>query len=205
MTPLRPINAAFLALLALGGCAEMLRPRVAAPPPAGLLPPMADPVGGALAATTTAFTDQGAALRGRPAQAARAAAQFEYLADQAPAWTPVSPAAEIALAAARAEIRAAAGVPDTATPGQTMVALTNAANALDRQNQGAALAALAPVGGEPTLRRLSDLGALPNAEQATILLGREVARSEAELRIGALQDTGGQRSDVLTEGLGRGF
>ncbi|MBR0653632.1 hypothetical protein [Plastoroseomonas arctica] len=205
MIPLRPIASAFMALLALGGCAEMLRPRVAAPPPAGLLPPMADPVGGALAATTAAFTDQGSGLRSRPAEAARAAAQLEYLVEQAPAWTPVSSAAEIALAAARAELRAAVGVPENATPRQAMVALTNAANALDRRNEGAALAALAPVGGEPTLRRLGDLGALPNAEQATILLTREVARSEAELRVGALQDTGNQRNDVLTEGLGRGF
>jgi hypothetical protein len=205
MKLLRPINAAFLALLALGGCAEMMRPRVAAPPPAGLLPPMADPVAGALVATSTAFIDQGVGLRGRPAEAARAAARLEYLVEQAPAWTPVSPAAEIALAAARAELRAAAGVPDSVTPRQTMVAFVSAANALDRRNEGAAVAALAPVGGEPTLRRLNDLGALPNAEQATMLLAREVARSEAELRIGAIQDTGGQRSNVLTEGLGRGF
>ncbi|MES2710915.1 MAG: hypothetical protein V4653_04995 [Pseudomonadota bacterium] len=205
MRVLRPIHAGLLALLSLGACAEMQRPRVAAQPPAGLLPPMADPVGGALAATTSAFTDQGAGLRGRPAEAARAAAQLEYLVDQAPAWTPVSPAAVIALAAARAELRAAVGVPEAAPPRQAMVALTNAANALERRNQGAALAALAPVGGEPTLRRLNDLGALPNAEQATILLAREVARSEAELRIGALQDVGDQRGDVLTEGLGRGF
>lgn len=197
---MRPI----LALLVLAGCAELQRPRVVEAPPPGLLAVSADPVATALAATTQAFADQGSQLRGRPAEAARAAAQLEYLIAIAPGTAPLSRAAEIALLAARGELRAALGLPETAAARPVVASLNTAATALARSDAVAATRALAPVGGAETLRRLSDVGALPNAEQATILLSRELSRNAAELRANQA-DIGGQRGDVLTQGLGRGF
>lgn len=194
-----------LALLVLAGCAELQRPRVVEAPPPGLFAVSADPVRTALAATTQAFADQGSQLRGRPAEAARAAAQLEYLIAVAPGAVPLSRAAEIALLAARSELRAALGVPEGEAARPVVASLNMAAGALARGDTAAATRALAPVGGAETLRRLGDTGALPNAEQATIVLSRELSRNAAELRANAVEDIGGQRSDVLTEGLGRGF
>lgn len=196
---------AFLALLVLAGCAELQRPNVIEAPPPGLLAASADPMRAALAATTEAFADQGSQLRGRPAEAARAAAQLEYLVAVAPGAVPLSRAAEIALLAARGELRAALGVPEAAANRPVIASLNAAASALGRTDTAAATRALAPVGGAETLRRLSDIGALPNAQQATILLTQELSRNAAELRANPGEDVGGQRSDVLTEGLGRGF
>lgn len=196
---------AVMALVVLAGCAELQRPRVIEAPPPGLLTVSADPVASALAATSRAFADQGSQLRGRPSEAARAAAQLEYLIAVAPGAVPLSRAAEIALLAARGELRAALGVPQAADARPVVASLNMAAGALERSDAAAATRALAPVGGAETLRRLGDIGALPNAEQATILLGRELARNAAELRANPAQDFGGQRGDVLTEGLGRGF
>lgn len=196
---------AFLAVLVLAGCAELQRPNVLEQPPPGLLAVSADPVRTALAATTQAFADQGSQLRGRPAEAARAAAQLEYLVAVAPGAVPLSRAAGIALLAARDELRAALGVPEAAAARPVVASLNAAASALARTDTAAATRALAPVGGAETLRRLGDIGALPNAEQATILLSRELSRNAAELRANPFEDIGGQRGDVLTEGLGRGF
>ena len=196
---------ASLVLLILAGCAELQRPNMVEAPPPGLLAVSADPVRTALAATTQAFADQGSQLRGRPSEAARAAAQLEYLIAVAPGAVPLSRAAEIALLAARGERRAALGVPEAAAARPVVASLNMAAGALGRGDAASATRALAPVGGGETLRRLGDIGALPNAEQATILLSRELARNAAELRANPAQDFGDQRSDVLTEGLGRGF
>lgn len=205
-------GSAILAILTLAACDEMRRPQAGAAPPAGLVAPSADPVRDAMKAAAEDFIDQGRKLQGNPAEAARAAARLEYVAEAAPGWGPISPSVVIALRGARSEVRNALAADLDASPRLVMQALVAASNALARGDRAAAAAALpAPLfrgGGEQALRRLEQPGALPYAEQATALLVQEATRLDAEQRWYGAQgapDTGITSGGTITEGLGRGY
>lgn len=174
------------------GCIEMREP----PPrplalPAWIAPAGegGDPARDMIRDAAEGFADQGRGLAGRPAEAARAVAQLEYLAAVIPAggrWAPISPSAGFALRGARQELRGALGTREGAPPGAVVEALSTAAAALRGGDRGAAGRALSPrlfnPGGAETLARLGDLGTLPQAAEATALVAREAARLDADRR-----------------------
>lgn len=175
-----------LAAILAAGCAEMAQPPPP-PPPAGLVgAAAADPLRASVDAAAAAFADRGAALAGRPAEAAQAAAQLEFLAADLPrdprhGMAIGGVAQELALA--RAELRDALGVAEQAEPMVVVRALLGAARALRAGNRAAAAAALpAPTfrpGGERSVARLGALGPLPQAALATAAAAQAVARAEA--------------------------
>jgi len=116
-------------------------------------------------------------LRGRPAEAAEAAAWIETFADAAetdPFWTHARNATLLPqLQAARSEFRQALGISPRAPNQVVMVALGEAAKALYRYNTPAAEAALAPVGGRAVLARLPNLPPLPRVEEAAQMIAIE--------------------------------
>ncbi|MCB4822914.1 hypothetical protein [Roseicella aerolata] len=176
-----------LALAAIG-CAEMRQaPPVA--PPAALAPGTADPVRGAIEALAPAFADRGRALAGRPAEAAQAAAQLEYVTTAIPRdqrYAPIPEPVRRELLLAREEMRDALGVAEDAPPERVVPALLTAAAALRAGNAARAAAALpAPLfrpGGQRSVARLGDLGPLPQGAIATALAAQEVARLDADGR-----------------------
>jgi hypothetical protein len=179
-----------LLLLALAamGCAEM-RQAPSAAPPAALAPGTADPVRGAIEALAPAFADRGRALAGRPAEAAQAAAQLEYVTAAIPRdqrYAPIPEPVRRELLLAREEMRDALGVAEDATPERVVPALLTAAAALRVGNATRAAAALpAPLfrpGGQRSVARLGDLGPLPQGAIATALAAQEVARLDADGR-----------------------
>jgi hypothetical protein len=109
-------------------------------------------------------------LKGRPAEAAEAAARIETFANAAetdPYWThPQNATLLPQLQIARRELRTALGISPRVPNQVAMVSLGEAARALYAYNTPAAEAALAPVGGAPVLARLSDLPRLPRVEEA---------------------------------------
>ncbi|MBL6077278.1 hypothetical protein JMJ56_04615 [Belnapia sp. T18] len=160
------------ALLALGACA-LPPPPESASLPADAVIGAGDPLRSAIANTSVAFSSQ-ALLAGRPAEAARAVAQMEWLAVEMPTnprLTSVSPSIIGQMAAARAEWRAALGIaPDV--PAQPVInGLYAAARALSAQ-QGDPAAALStsafPQGGQATLLRLAALPSLPLTNSAAV-------------------------------------
>jgi hypothetical protein len=166
------------ALASLAACA--------AQPPGEPLPTLtqanagaADPTRQAVLSASTAFSDP-AALAGRPADAARAAAQLEYLAAVLPTdqrWIEATPTLFGQLAQARSELRGALGIAPTAPPVATVRSLSEAADGLDARNRVAAAAALAPIapgGGNAMLARLERLPPLPLAASATRLAENEM-------------------------------
>jgi hypothetical protein len=174
-----------LVLLAAAGCAEMARPPPP-PPPAGLVGVAPDPLRAALSATAAAFAEAGAGLAGRPAEAAQAVAQLEYLAatlPEEPRHRFVAERAGQDLLLARQEVRDALGVAEAAQPMAVVRALLDAAAAL-RAGDGAAAARALPApmflpGGEASVRRLGLLGPLPQAELATAAAAQALARADA--------------------------
>jgi hypothetical protein len=166
-----------LPLAILGACAG---------PPAAPLPPVpsqgglgaADPARQAVLVTSYAFADP-SRLAGRPAAAARAAAQLEWLAVALPrnqAWIPASPTLFPLLGAARAELRGALGVDLSLPAAEPVRRLQEAAAALDAGDRAAASRLLGPGGGEAMLARLDRLPPLPAAAQATRLAEIEMER-----------------------------
>lgn len=173
-------------LLLLCGCA-VLNEAPPAAPAIDLVANAADPIRAALDAAAAAFADGGAALAGRPAATAQAAAQLEYLADALPAdprWS--GPATTIAreLALARAEVRDALGIAETAAPAPVIASLLAAARAWRAGDQAAAARALpAPLfrpGGAASVARLAEPGPLPQAFNATSLVATLATRRDVE-------------------------
>jgi hypothetical protein len=194
MGPLSRRAGAALAIslvVAAGGCAELQ-----APPASARIPPVLgagnpDPVRGAVPAAARAFGDQGRSLAGRPAAAARAAAQLELITDELardPRWAPLPPSVGFELRSARTELRAALGTHPDAPPEAVIRALASAYAALAREDRAAAVAALSPQlftpGGEETLERLTAPGPLPQSGIATALAEQEVTRMERDRRWG---------------------
>lgn len=168
----RPLSLPLLAALAsLAACA--------APPPGEPLPTLAQPAAGAADPTRQAVLSAAAsfanpsALAGRPADAARAAAQLEYLAAVLPSdqrWIGATPTLFSQLAQARSDLRSALGIALAAPSATTVRSLSEAADALDQGSRAGAVAALTPVapgGGAAVLDRLERLPPLPRAASAT--------------------------------------
>jgi len=160
------------ALLALGACTLPPPPETASLP-ADAVVGAGDPLNSAVANTSVAFSSP-ALLAGRPAQAARAVAQMEWLAVEMPTnprLTSVSPSIIGQMAAARAEWRAALGIAPDAEAQPVINGLYAAARALNAQ-QGDPAAALSgpafPQGGQATLTRLAALPSLPLTNSAAV-------------------------------------
>lgn len=157
------------------------------PPPGASLPPdsgagLADPGRGAILNTAYAFATP-AHLAQRPADAALAIAQAEYLAvdlDINQRWREFSPIVSEGFQQARLEWRAAAGIAPDAPPQAVINALSSARNALltgDATRAAAALpTALFAGGGSAALGRLSTLPALPRTADAARSAENELAR-----------------------------
>lgn len=172
-----PFRSARAALLLIGllpaACA------VTPPPDTAVAPPNAwgvnaDPDVSAINVSAWAFADP-ARTRGRPIDAARAAAAVDYMGGEltsSPRWDFVSPLTKLQMEQARVELRQALGIAQNA-PSQVVVDdLLTAANALVAGDQAAAEAALPPqvftLGPQQTLARLANLPYLPTVNFATM-------------------------------------
>jgi hypothetical protein len=157
--------------LVLGACSGPARAPQEATlnPPPGMARGAGDPLNAALLHASWALGAPGR-LAGRPAEAARAAAELELLAANLPAeprWIAMTPIVPVKIAEGRDEMRAAIGVPRDA-PGQlVMDALWASAMAQEQGNQAAAAELLParafPAGGAQTMTRLANLPPLPSA------------------------------------------
>lgn len=168
----RPVLPLFAALT-LGACA-LPPPPQSASLPADAVVGAGDPLRSAVANTSFAFSSQGP-LSGRPAQAARAVAQMEWLTVEMPGnprLTNISPTVFNQLVQARSEWRAALGIPAGVEAQPVIDSLYAAARALSTGQSGAAAAALPiaifPQGGQATLGRLAALPGLPQTNQAAV-------------------------------------
>lgn len=139
-------------------------------------------------------------IAGRPAAAARAAAQVEYLATEIPSgprFFEFSPLVGQELVAARDELRAALGISPAAPPQAVVDGLYAASRALRAENGPAAAAALtAPAfpDGRVTLARLGSLPPLPRTRIATSLTNNEMNRVDQDGRFsGAGGGDGGKQ------------
>ncbi len=177
------------AALTLGACSGFSLPEQ----PTASLPPDAvigagDPLRAAVASTSTVFSSPDR-LAGRPAVAAQAIAQMEYLAVELPDNPRLSGAAamsRVQFEAARREWRSALGIPGDVPPQPVIDALYASARAL-RAGQSEAAAAALPVsifprGGAATLQRLASLPALPLTNQAAVGAHEALRRNEGVSR-----------------------
>jgi hypothetical protein len=167
----------------LASCAGYL------PPPSVGLPPDAiegagDPTRAAIISTAYAFGTPGI-LAGRPAEAARAVANYEFLAVEIPTgprWVGFSPLVGIELRRGLEELRNAVGIAPGAPPQPVVDALYSVFRALRVGDHEAARRVLsAPVfeaGGEATLTRLADLPRLPQAGFAASLAANELNQQD---------------------------
>lgn len=181
-------------MLLIGACAAP------APPPSALLPADAvegvgDPARAAILGSAYAFAAP-SHLAGRPAEAARALAQVEYLAAEIPSgprWVEWSPLVGAELQLARAELRTALGVPVAASPQHVVDAFYAAARALQRGDVAAAELVLhaMPLAGESPVRRLGGLPALPRTRLATALAQQEMVRVDQDSRLGGVGSNDG--------------
>jgi len=161
-----------LAALALAACAGSLGPAASLPPDAVM--GAGDPLRSAITSTSLAFASP-SRLAGRPAEAARAIAQMEYLAVEIPGNPRLvgdSPTLDAQLRSARQEWRAALGIPPE-VPAQAVIdSLYAAARALGTGQPATAASVLPavafPGGGQATLARLGDLPSLPHTNAAAV-------------------------------------
>lgn len=199
------IPLALLIALAVGaGCAP------APPVPYAALPPdsvdgAGDPTRGAILGTAYAFGTP-ASLAGRPAEAARAVARFEYLAVELPTgprWVGMSRLVGPQFAAGREEIRGVLGIPSDAPPQAVIEALFTASRALRAGDVAAARAALEPPlfqgGGAATLARLANLPPLPRASVAASFAQQELIQQDQDRGLRSFRGGG------VSLGLGLGF
>jgi hypothetical protein len=156
-----------LLLGALGACGTP-------PPPPARLPPAArqleaDPVRAAIRGAADAFAYP-ESLAGQPQVAATAVAQLEFLAVEIMAGRTslnLSGIVGPALQAARSEVRGYLGIPESAAPQAVIDALS--ANPPDLSQP-----ALFPAGAAETLRRLSSMPRLPQANTGTAMARQEM-------------------------------
>jgi len=121
-----------------------------------------------------AFADSGR-TRGRPIEAARAAASMDYIAGQlytSPRWANISALTKEQLLQGRQEVRAALGVVPGTSSQAVVDHLTTAGNALAFGDQAAAIAQLgSPVfqqSGDQVLQRLANMPYLQMANVSTM-------------------------------------
>jgi hypothetical protein len=169
----------------LGSCAGSL------PPPSVSLPPDAvegagDPTRAAIINTAYAFANP-RALAGRPAEAARAVANYEYLAVEistGPRWVSFSPLVGVELRRGLEEVRNAVGIAPSAPPQLVVDTLYAALRALHAADVEAARRVLSlplfEAGSEATLARLTNLPQLPGAAFATSLAASEMNRQDRD-------------------------
>ncbi|MDB5370503.1 MAG: hypothetical protein JWP20_2061 [Roseomonas sp.] len=183
-----------LSALLLAGCSELRAPRASQPVPTELLPANEEPVRAAANLTARDFADQGAALQGRPAEAARAIARLEWLTatlSTDPRYAALPEGIGMSMRAAAAETRGALGIVEDTPPAAVTASLSAIARALEAGATPAFPAAIFPAGAERSLQRLTTPGPLP---QAGIATGR-AAEMIAELdRDGGWSPTAGMRS-----------
>lgn len=166
----------------LGGCAELRTPREALAPPLDLVPGSEDPVRGAVRLAAADFADQGAALQGRPAAAARAAARLEYLTQTLvleQRFAALPPGLMLSMGGAVREVRQALGISEATPPEQVVSLLAEVARALEARRNPPLPQAVFPAGAEATLRRLREPGPLPEAAIATGRLQEAMAALDA--------------------------
>lgn len=184
----RPGLLATLALGLLAGCTPPVadpRAHGAVVLPSDAIPGFGEPMRTAVNNTAHAL-NMPAALAGRPADAARAIAQYEYLAAELP-YLPrgrsFNPLVGLSLAEGLAELRPAAGIAPDAPSQPVVVALFAAARAIEAGDQAAAERLLSapvfPAGGAATLQRLASLPALPRSGSAALAAATELARQDA--------------------------
>jgi hypothetical protein len=166
--------AGLLPLLLLGACAGPAARSVTALPerPGDAV---TDPAHQAVFRAAYAFGDT-SRLAGRPADAARAVADVEWLAVALPQdqrWIGASPLLFGRLEAARAELRGVLGIAPDAAPSAVTQRLFSAAAALDQGRRAEAAAAL---GGEDRLALLGALPPLPRTAFATHSAQAELGR-----------------------------
>jgi hypothetical protein len=168
-------------VLLLGACAARPVPPAVPPVPVQANAGAADPVRQAVLSAAYVFADT-SRIAGRPADAARAVAQLEWMAVGLPreqVWIGAVPTLFFALDRATAEVRAVLGIAPQATPAAVVQGFGEAAAALDRGAPDAAAAALAPVatgGGAALAARLQALPRLPLAAAATNQAQQEMQR-----------------------------
>jgi hypothetical protein len=199
---------ALLLLMLATGCAEV-RQAPPAGPAATLAPGSADGVRGAIEAMAPAFADRARGLAGRPAEAAQAAAQLEFVTaaiPRDPRYAPIPEGVRRELLLARQELRDALGTADDATPETVVPALLAAATALRAGDPARAARALpAPTfrpGGARSVDRLGELGPLPQAAIASEMVQREVMRLDAEGRWLGGRPVDASGNTITTFGLG---
>jgi hypothetical protein len=178
---MRPRRHALRALLAAAATALAACAR---DPAQSYLWGIGDPVRGAALNAPRMLGDT-AQYAGRPAEAARALVQLEFLADafaDDPRYAPeVQPTVLFQLRQARAEAREAIGVAPDAPPEVVIEALRRAAAALDAGSEARAEAALAArdvftLGPRATLARLGALPPLPRTRIAAGAVAAELDR-----------------------------
>jgi hypothetical protein len=169
------------AMLGIGALAACQRP----PPPVVALPrdpdnPLADLARQGILHTAHVFADP-QRLAGRPAEAAQAISEAEFLAIDLSTnqrWTEMVPLVQVAFLQARPEWRGALGIAPEAQPQAVIDAMTRVRLGLGAGDAAAAAAALAPPliapGGAPSFARLSALPPLPQTAWAA-------ARAQDEL------------------------
>jgi hypothetical protein len=164
-------------LLALAGCAE--------DPSASYIGGFGDPVRGAALYAPRNLGDT-SRWAGQPAEAAVAAEQLEFLANELatnPRYAPeVNPAVLQSLQTARTEMRGYLGIALNADPGVVIAALRRAGEALREGSRARAEAALATAaftaGPGGTLQRLSTMPRLPRTAEAAGMVASEFDRLE---------------------------
>jgi hypothetical protein len=185
---------AVVAGLALAGCATAgnVPPGGYATLPTDAVVGAGDPTRAAIINTAYIFGNP-ASVAGQPEAAARAVANFEYLAVElpyGPRWRGFSPLVATELAQGQAELRPAIGIAPNAPAQPVVETLYAASRALRAGDRAAAERILSqpifPAGGAATLQRLAALPMLPRANTATALAASEMDRQDRQQ-----QDRGG--------------
>ncbi len=182
-------TASLLLLLGLGACgnmpslASMMPTEQTANLPDDAYSGAADPMRSAINNTTIAFSAT-SQLAGRPAQAARAVAEMEYLKVEIttnPRSFGGSTTASTIFPSAQQEWRRALGIAPTAAPQaviDSMFAVVRALNGGQRQSAEVVLSQpIFTLGGPATLARLANLPSLPVTNNAAQEAGRVLRRT----------------------------
>jgi hypothetical protein len=168
----------------LEGCAGSSPPLPSVSLPPDAVEGAGDPTRAAIINASYAFANIGT-LVGRPDEAARAVANYEYLAVEIPTgprWVGFSPLVGVELRRGLAEVRSAVGISPKAPPQPVVDALYAVIRALRAGDAETAPRALRlplfEAGGEATLARLGNLPRLPQAAFATTLALNEMNRQD---------------------------
>lgn len=181
---LRALSASLLLAATAAACAPAGPPPPSASLPADAVAGAGDPTRAAVFNTASVFANP-ASVAGRPEEAARAAANFEYLVVEIPygaRYRGLNAILQPELEAGRAELRTALGVRPDAPPQAVIDALYATSRALRAGDTAAADRILSsPVftaGGPATLQRLAALPPLPRVNVAAVHTQQELDRSD---------------------------